>query len=84
MSARTQRLREQAAWVASADLAEDARTEALMAEVAIFLDDGPPQTEAEEAALMEARCLVTLFLCPMTPTVREYLHGRLLHSGAAA
>lgn len=84
MTERTQRLGEQCAWVAGADLLDEARVEALMAEVAIFMDDGPPQTDAENAALMEARCLVTLFLCPLTPTVARYLHGRLLHFGSAA
>lgn len=77
---RIDRLREQLEWVASSNLDGPVKAEALFVEMDAFFESAPPETEEEESLLLEARCLMTLFMVPFTPLVRRYLHDRLHRS----
>jgi hypothetical protein len=83
MSERATRLSEQLTWLVDADLTPEAKTEALMAEMAVFMDDGPPKPGAEMTTVMEARVIVTLMHAEPTPLLRRYVSERLLDSWAA-
>lgn len=74
---RNQRLQEQMEWLVDAPLDRTVKAEALFVEMDEFFQEAPPQTPEDEALLLEARSLMTLFICPLTPLTRRFLRELL-------
>lgn len=73
MNERCTRLSDQLNWLVDSDLSKEDKVEALMAEISVFMEGGPPQNEEEEVVAMEARFMVTLLYVGKTPLVVRYL-----------